>query len=162
MPVKIVEGDILEAKEQYICHQCNCITTYAAGLAKQIFARFPYSDDYKGRIFNEQINQYDDLLGQIRIHGDGKDYRFVINMFAQLYPGTPKFPTSAKDGSAARERYFQLCLDKISAISGLTSIAFPFKIGCNLAGGNWENYQRMIEGFSDKMHNIETIIYRKD
>lgn len=162
MPATIITGDLLDAPEQYIAHQCNCLTTYAAGIAKQIFTKYPYADDYKNRIFNCQIDQYAELLGQIKVHGNGEDNRFVINMFAQLFPGQPKFPNSAKDGSLARESYFKKCLDNIAAIPGLKSIAFPYKIGCNLAGGNWDNYQRMIDRFADANANIATVIYQKE
>lgn len=45
--IKIVEGNLLDSKEQYIGHQCNCVTSHAKTLAEQIFKKYPYADTYK-------------------------------------------------------------------------------------------------------------------
>jgi len=45
--MKIVRGNILDATDPVIAHQCNCVSTKAAGLAAQIFDRFPLSDTYQ-------------------------------------------------------------------------------------------------------------------
>ena len=82
-------------------------------------------------------------------------------MFAQFYPGTPGFPDSNKDGYLARENYFKQCLDKISKIKDIKSIAFPYLIGCGIAGGNWNNYLDMILEFAESNPNIEVSIYDK-
>ena len=42
-----VVGDLLEAMEQYIVQQSNCVTSYAHGLAKAIEEKFPHADVYK-------------------------------------------------------------------------------------------------------------------
>jgi hypothetical protein len=46
-------------------------------------------------------------------------------------------------------------------IEKLESIAFPWRIGCGAAGGNWEKYMKMIEGFSEYVDG-EVLIYRKE
>jgi len=47
--LKVVRGSILDAPiDQAILHQCNCRTETAAGLAKQIFDRWPFCDVYRG------------------------------------------------------------------------------------------------------------------
>lgn len=35
------------------------------------------------------------------------------------------------------------------------TVAFPYKIGCGLAGGNWEKYRAMIEKFDEDNDHIE-------
>lgn len=47
--MNIITGSILDSKEQYICHQINCVTTKAAFLAKDIFLKFPHADVYSLR-----------------------------------------------------------------------------------------------------------------
>jgi O-acetyl-ADP-ribose deacetylase (regulator of RNase III) len=149
MTVEIISGDLLESDAKYICHQCNCITTHSAGIAFYIFDKFPYANIYKNR-------KEWDVPGTIEICGDGKDQRYIINMLAQVYPGKPGYPDSLKDGYIAREKYFQQCLDKIAEIEELDSLAFPYKIGCNLAKGNWDNYYQMICDFADR---VEAKVY---
>jgi hypothetical protein len=39
-------GDLLDATEQFIAHQCNCISQNAGGLAFYLFKKFPYANVY--------------------------------------------------------------------------------------------------------------------
>ena len=152
--IETTKGDLLECDARYICHQCNCITTHSAGIAFDIFNKFPYSNIYKGRTIW-------DTPGTIKICGNGEDERYVINMLSQVYPGTPKYPNSYEDGTAARESYFLECLDQMSKIENADSFAFPYKIGCNIAGGDWDHYYEMICSFADRIE-AKVYIYRFD
>ena len=50
MGVKIVDGDLLKAKDvDVIVHQVNCLCIKAHGLSKQIAERFPWGDIYSTR-----------------------------------------------------------------------------------------------------------------
>lgn len=143
----IVDGNLLEADERYVCHQCNCVTRAARHLAETVFNRFPYANVYKDR--QPRSDPLPGAMpGDIIVRGDGLGQRFVIAMLAQYYPGKPKFPDGQRDGFAARQSYFKQCLGKISAVPDLTSVAFPFGIGCGAAGGNWPEYLAMIEEFA--------------
>lgn len=157
---EIVHGNLLEAKEQYICHQCNCISDYAAGLAKQIFQRFPYSDIYSCR--KDYPMEFRPLSwekpGSIITKGDGDSQRYVINMLCQISPGKYK-QSYTTDSYENRLKYFQMALDKISRLKGLNSVAFPYGIGCGLAGGNWDDYYSMLEKLSLKV-NAKVRIYK--
>jgi len=136
-----IKGNLLDATEKYIAHQCNCVSSSASGLAGSIFRKYPYADIYLLR------NNFD-TPRNIIIKGNGGDQRYIINMLAQYYPGISRYPDSPKDGIKAREQYFAQCLGKIAEIPDLDTIAIPFKIGCGLAGGNWDTYLRMIEDFA--------------
>lgn len=158
MNIEIISGNLLDAKEKYIAHQCNCLTQHSAGTAKDIFIKYPYADTYKSRV-------EPDVLGTIKILGNGGEDRYVVNMFAQYYPGKPKYPDSKLDGIRARQQYFYQCLLKISRIPNLESIAFPYKIGCNLAGGDWDYYYGVLNNFAlhvGKKYGVKTFLYRKD
>lgn len=148
--IEFVEGDLLEAKEKYIAHQTNCVTKRAAHLAKAVFDRFPYADVYTGRTTPNKP-------GTIRIMGDGDKQRFVINMFGQYEPGKPKSVKSTLDGYKAREHYFHQALIRIFHMEDLQSIAFPYKIGCGAAGGNWNNYLGTLENFSRYLSSTQII-----
>jgi len=156
MNIEVIQGDLLKAEEQYICHQCNCVSTGSAGIALQIFTRFPYSDIYTERLDKGVKHNLDELF----VRGDGKKERFVINMMSQYYPGRSMYPDSKKDGIARRESAFGNCLDKIANIPDLESVAFPWKIGCDLGGGNWTKYHRMIKEFAKENPNVKVKIYQ--
>lgn len=149
--ITIIEANILTAQTKYIAHQTNCISKSSAGVAKCIFTKFPYADTYKNRLKA-------DKLGTIKIMGDGKEQRYVINMNAQVYPGP-----SNKDNSGERLEAFDKCLSHIADIPELESIAFPFNIGCGLAGGNWEHYLIVLEKFAvviEKSQNAKTYLFK--
>lgn len=156
--IEIITGNILDAEEQYIAHQCNCLTQRSAGTAKAIFDKFPYSNTYKDRVVP-------DIMGTIKILGNGLDQRYVINMFAQYYPGKSKYPDSELDGIKIREKNFYKCLLRIAKLPDLKSIAFPWRIGCNLGGGDWEHYLGNIVNFAEYVkltYDTKVIIYKRD
>ncbi|OHT14843.1 hypothetical protein TRFO_14805 [Tritrichomonas foetus] len=137
--LEIVEGDLLSSKEKYIVHQCNCISKGAKGLAKAIYDKYPYADAYK-------IQPRKDTPGTIKIAGNGKNQRFIINLFGQYKPGKPR--PGSSDSVESRLQFFKEGLSKILEIPNLESIAFPFNIGCGLAGGDWNSYYAAIEEFA--------------
>ena len=44
-----IRGDLLLGQDTYIVHQANCVTSTAAGIARQIFNSYPYANTYKHR-----------------------------------------------------------------------------------------------------------------
>jgi O-acetyl-ADP-ribose deacetylase (regulator of RNase III) len=157
--IEIITGDLLEAKEKYICHQTNCISTNgASGIAKAIFDKYPYANCYSSRTETSKP-------GAIDIRGNGQDQIMIINLHAQYYPGKPKYPHSTLDGIEIREKYFHKCLLRIAKIENLQSIAFPWRIGCGLAGGIWEHYLGTLTNFAhyvEKSQGAKVVIYRID
>jgi O-acetyl-ADP-ribose deacetylase (regulator of RNase III) len=158
MTIEIVTGDIFDAKEKYLCHQCNCVTNKAAHLSKDVFARYPYADIYAGRT---QPNQ----PGTIEIRGNGQDQRYVVNCLGQYYPGVPKYPTSSKDGTLVREKYFHRCLLALAKVPNLESVAFPWRIACGAAGGDWNHYLVTITNFANYVETTQgtrVVIYQRE
>ncbi len=156
--IEIITGDLLDAKEKYIAHQCNCLTQHSAGVAKSIFDKYPHANVYAGRTDP-------DVMGTIKICGNGDDERYVINMFAQYYPGRPKYPNSNKDGTLIREEFFHKCLLRVAQIPNLESVAFPWRIGCNLGGGIWEHYLGTLTNFANYVEEFQkarVVIYRRE
>lgn len=147
--ITIVQGDLLEATEKYIAHQCNSVTTTGSNLARSVFLRFPYADIYRERVYGQDPKP-EQLPGNIVVRGNGMDQRFVINMIGQYYPGRAKYSSSSRDGWNARLTAFKECLRKILEIPELESIAFPFMIGCGAAGGDWSQYQPILQEFSQQ------------
>jgi O-acetyl-ADP-ribose deacetylase (regulator of RNase III) len=148
MSMKIIEDDLLNSDAQYIAHQCNCLTKKGAGLSYVMFKKFPHADIYSKRTSKDQP-------GTIVIRGSEKE-RYVINMLAQVCPGKPR----PNDTKQMRIKWFQQCLEKISEIKDLDSIAFPHNIGCGLAGGDWKVYEKMLNEFASKTKSI-VYLYKK-
>lgn len=144
----LTHGSLLKADETYVCHQTNCVTNRSAHLAKTMFNAFPHADIYTGR-------QSPDTPGTIIVRGEPE--RLVINMLGQYYPGAPKYRHSKKDGNTARLSYFKQCLGSMVELNG--SFAFPWRIGCGAAGGDWTLYLDALISFSSKVEG-NVVIYK--
>jgi O-acetyl-ADP-ribose deacetylase (regulator of RNase III) len=145
----LIDGDLLDAPEKFICHQCNCVTKSARGLSAAIFDRFPYADAYRERGAQKST------AGTIQIRGNGADQRFVVNMFAQISGGKPK----ANESAARRVSLFRACLAELAKVRNLESVAFPYLIGCGMAGGNWDQYRSELERFADVV-KVPVVVYK--
>lgn len=156
--IEIITGDLLEAKEKYILHQTNCVSTSgAAGIAKLIFDKYPYANCYSDRSESSKP-------GAIDIRGDGLDQRLIINLHGQVYPGRVRYPLSSLDGVVAREKYFYHGLLRVAKIDDLESIALPWRVGCGIAGGDWEHYLGTITNFAQYVgdKDVKVRIYRRE
>jgi O-acetyl-ADP-ribose deacetylase (regulator of RNase III) len=155
--LKIINGNLLDSDCQYIAHQCNCYSKRGAGLASAIFKAFPWADVYSSR--SERGNDAS-LFGSITVHGDPKrKERYVINIYSQLKPGKP---SPGRDSAASRLEAFRKALNQIARSHELESIGFPYGIGCGLAGGDWEEYESILEGFAKLVgkRGVSVILYR--
>ncbi len=163
--VTVKRGDLLQAKEQYIAHQCNCISIHAAGLAAQLFGRHPKADDYAKRMKPSARLQVVrckgiDRLGTIKVHAvRNAPYDGVINMMAQYYPGPVERAYRGKDLASDRHVAFRQCLEAIAKIPAIRSVAFPHRLGCGLAGGDWTAYRAMLDDWAAENPDIVVTVY---
>lgn len=159
--IVIIEGDILDSNEDYICHQCNCVTTTSKGLSKAIFTKYKWANSYIHRTPHEYDKHFD-KPGTISImHNGYPELPNIVNMYAQFHPGKC---FSHNETYHMRIMWFKQCLDKLGERIGYEStIAFPHGIGCGLAGGFWDIYYQAIQDFVDKFeHKIKYVrIYHK-
>lgn len=155
--IEIVTGDLFEATEKYLVHQCNCVTNKAAHLAADMFEKFPHSDIYTGRTDPDQP-------GHIIVRGNGKDQRYVVAILGQYYPGRARYPKSSLDGIPVREKYFYHGLLRLAQLPNLESVAFPWRIGCGAAGGDWDLYLGKITNFAQYVgdRGVKVRIYRRE
>jgi O-acetyl-ADP-ribose deacetylase (regulator of RNase III) len=145
--IEQVSGDLLDfAESHYICHQCNCKTTHCKGLSAAVFSRFPTANTYT-------VHPNTRKPGNIDIIGH------IVNMYGQVYPSSPKYP---RDLYGDRCTYFRQCLSKLHTILPADAkVAFPYGIGCGLAGGKWADYEAMISDFYTNCPTRDVIIVQK-
>jgi len=148
----VFDADLLESDAQVIAQQCNCKSKNAKGLSHSIAKQFPHADVYSNR-------KEDSTPGTIKISGNRKrGERFVCAMFAQKYPGKPR----KGDTATQRQKWFQKCLDRLGRTKSLKSVAFPYKIGCGLAGGDWDVYYGLLTKWAEENSSIEVTIVSKE
>ena len=170
-----VLDDSLLVRVQAIAQQSNCVGCDGRGLALGVSEKMPYGCPYKERQRMPPSNKF--AIPAHRATPGTIDVRrppasaagrtpIVIAMFAQWEMGLPgKYnrvqPAPPSDSASTRAGWFRQCLGAIAAIDPpLASIAFPYEIGCGLAGGDWRVYERMIVEFADANPHTRVTIAR--
>lgn len=137
MIVEEIQGNLLDTSVGVIAHGVNCQNEMGSGVARALFVKWPNVKTFYHR-FVEQ-NSWEDnrgLLGdyhEVRV-GNLLNKKIIVNCFTQLYYGY--------DGKkyVSYDAIFD-CFKELSTI--YDEIAIP-KIGCGLAGGNWEIVKQII------------------
>ena len=163
MSINIVNGNIFDTHCNIICHQVNCQGIMGHGIAKQV------KEKYKG-VFNEykrycdaHADNREAMLGEALIvdvdYGAAvldwlvnKERKYIANIFGQLTYGT---------GLRTNYKALVLGLEVVAnfAKEHNLSVAIPYKIGCGLAGGDWNKVNILIEGVFAGT-GIEVLMYR--
>jgi O-acetyl-ADP-ribose deacetylase (regulator of RNase III) len=153
-----VQGDILDmaGKVDVIGHQVNCYGIFGGGLALQIKNKWP-------GVFNTYVEFIHDLMKKDLLTRQNllgycqlarTDSCFVANLFGQY-----------DIGSGLQTDYTALHRSLISLKEqmhhqGLNSVALPAKLGCGLAGGDWNIVQAIIQSaFTGSRINITIVEY---
>jgi O-acetyl-ADP-ribose deacetylase (regulator of RNase III) len=148
-------GDLLEYPGlTHIVHQANLYHTFGSGIAKQIRERFPaaYSADLS--------TKHGDMskLGSFSMAMiSPSDCRVVINMYSQVgissTDRTTDYGYMEKSFMAIRD-----WLDQENLSDGNDVVlGMPYRIGCGLAGGDWDRVSSLIVSIFSRA-SFDTVI----
>lgn len=160
--LKFYDGDIFSPNktghELIVCHQVNCKGVMGAGLALQVRRLFPHLFEMY-RIECQKVADSRELLGKVLYCNgsyNGYDYT-VANLFSQDDYGRGKRQT---DYDALRKALSNVrCVATPLPARTLTTVRIPYKLGCGLAGGDWDVvFQIITEELVSK--NIPVEIWR--
>lgn len=131
--IKIVKGNILNAKEDIICHQVNVQGMMGGGVARQLADHYKGLEEFYSKHCKELKNDYEALNGTVLFY---KDYKTII---ANIFSQRPNFET---DYIAMRK-----CLTYVKqwVENNQLSVAIPYGIGCGIANGDWNEVYKIIE-----------------
>jgi len=129
--MEVIRKNILEIEKGLICHQVNCKGVMGAGLAFSIRKKWPYVyDAYRYAFKKNQLK-----LGFTQIVSVDAGI-MVANLCGQGGYGRGKRYTDY--------RALRTCLQGVTRLLNLP-IYIPYKIGCSLAGGDWNIVEKIIE-----------------
>jgi len=150
MITKYIKGDICDTELKYIAHGVNCQNVMGSGVAKALYTRFPEVKEVYHRYCKFSASpEY--LLGEL-VPTDLKGDKVIFNLFTQLNYGY--------DGKKYVNYYsVAKCLALIAKWGITDKIAIP-KIGCGLAGGNWEFMEQLINDTVGD--DLEIWVYEKE
>lgn len=140
--IKAISGCIFE-QPGVLAHQTNCSSTHSAGLAAAVFNRFPNANTY-GKWHKKRVYGACDVFD---VSEYGTPVTHVVNMNAQYFPGSVR----TGENYAERHMRFSECLLELQGLvqrNGWKRVNFPYRIGCGLAGGNWDAYIAMLHKFA--------------
>jgi hypothetical protein len=159
---------IQNASEQFIITYGDCVSIYPVSISAEVYAQFldknPFR--YRKRYENSHYIKLESrpTPGSVYIsHGPQK----IACIFGQYYKGKSfahnkydPFHTQiiVEDSYEDRLKYFSNGLKKIGKLQP-QSIAIPYHIGCSVYGGQWKDYEKIIEKFAKKNRNIEIKMY---
>lgn len=159
-----MHGDIMSPNrtghEVLVCHQVNCMGVMGAGLAKQLRDLFPLM--YRSyKITCDNAKDKRSLLGKTdsySVNYLGYDYT-IVSIFGQERYGRGGCFT---DYDALRKA-FKTIRGMASPLPGrvATRVRIPYRMGCGLAGGDWNIVKSIIqEELLD--HDVIVEIWKKD
>lgn len=128
------QGNLLEAPVKIICHQCNCKNTMGTGIAKSIKEKFP--EAWKADC--EASQKGNNILGNISV-GESNGF-YIVNIYGQDRYGRDKRYTNYEGLYRGLEKTLEF-----AESSNSPEIGFPWKMGCNNAGGDWHIVSSMIK-----------------
>lgn len=173
-PLSVIKGDLLCAPQQVIVHQINCLCIRPHGLSAAVAARFPYANVYGQR---RQVGRQNFAVeadrgtpGDIAVRtpdpSKGEAGPTVVGLYGQYDYGRPgrSWRTPAHlDTASMRREWFVASLERLAEYMverGLVSVAFPYAIGCGLAGGSWTAYKASLEVWASRHPMLEVTVYR--
>ena len=159
--IKIVNGDLLQSNLPLIAHQTNCLGVMGAGIARSIKNKWNLVYTQYAN-FCKLLKYSKELLGkcQVCITGD-KHINLVANLFGEysFTESVAPYENRHTDYDALKESLVYLIA--FCKSGNITEIGIPYKLGCGLAGGDWDGvvYPMLQELFADDS-TITLYIYK--
>lgn len=154
--IEEIQGDLLETDCQVIAHGVNCQGVMGSGVAKALYEKWPRVRDKYLDFFIEHNAGPDgeNFLGTIDVLlAERVTNKIVINCFTQQYYGNDGKQYLSYDALlSCMEDLYSFCIAR-----DLHEIAMP-KIGCGLAGGDWNIVKTILNSVFPKDFVIKVYI----
>lgn len=154
--IKEITGDLLTCGANIICHQVNYLGIMGGGVAYSIRKKM-LSDENYARYVDFCVKNSSKSLGRVLWLYPGQKFyptQAIANLFSQR-------TTPDSNGNLTSYSALRRCLESVEGYArkhGLT-VAVPAKIGCGIAGGDWQYVQSIIRDiFTDSPVEL-TIVY---
>lgn len=162
--IKEIDGNLLDdsLNLSVIGHQTNCLGVMGAGIARQIKEKYP-------NVYLEYHNYCKKdphkCLGTTQLVECG-DYRYIANIFGEysftesIAPYKSDKPRHT-DYAALRSALLEL-KEKMEKSDNMKTLGLPYKLGCGLAGGDWDGVvYPMIKDIFEKSDILVEIVKYK-
>lgn len=133
-----IQGDIFEELESgrinILVHQCNCVHTMGAGIARIIAQKYPAA-----QIADNKTEKGPQKMGTYSV-AKVSEGKFIVNLYGQETPASKERATSYDSLCAG----FEKLRDLIQARTPNLVIGIPYGLGSDLAGGKFRIVRAII------------------
>ena len=144
--IEYCNGDILDSGADLICHQVNCQGAFGRGMAGAIRQRFPEVEKTYKKMTRQWVEKENGdtsrLLGRVSAQPVEQEGRWFL--IANLYGQDDYGKKGLYTDYAALEQAMTEIRGVLDVREKHETVAFPYKIGCGSAGGDWEIVEEMI------------------
>lgn len=145
----VIKKNLMLSNEKIIGHQVNCKGVMGRGVALDLKqTHFKVFQQYKDYCLSNECGTI--LLGQTQFIEDGD--KIFANLFGQYTYGTKCKQTLPESFEKALINLYNY------AKTNNYSVSIPYKIGCNLGGGDWEEIENII---IKVFHDYPIVLYKK-
>ena len=141
------KGNLLEASEDIICHQCNTLGKFGGGLAAQIKKVYPECEGLVEAFVDYCRKTNESVIGQYYAYHTDSFYT-IANCFSQNEDYTTNLRAITEIFSTILERCYRYGL----------SIAIPYKYGCGIAKGSWNEVRDLFASLSEEF-GVDIVVY---
>lgn len=144
--VKYIKGDVLNCEATLVAHQVNAFGVMGGGIAAAIWPLLTQESQsaYVEKCRHDAKLPITEWMGSIQILDTKREGLEICNLFTQ-YP-------SPVDGTLTAYGYLWRALDLLRIYAVLNDydiVAVPARIGCGIAGGDWDKVQHIIHDVYD-------------
>ena len=157
MEIKYIKGDATEPliigdKYSVICHCCNALGAWGKGFVVPLGKKYPIAKEKYLELI--KASKPEDRLGSVSF-ARASDKIIVANIIGQYYtyPRDGKIPLDYE----ALEKGFKFIIEIFKMHKMPFTVHMP-KIGCGLAGGDWNRVEEIIKN-TFISSNIEVYVY---
>lgn len=135
IPLKLVQGNLLQSTSEVIAHCCNCFNTMGAGVALAIKKQYPRAfivDNNTKKGDRKKLGAFTKSIGTPTIY----------NLYGQYFYGN--YGGKSPIDYNALEKAIVAMKNDLLANNYTGTIALP-RLGAGLAGGDWNKIQSIVE-----------------
>lgn len=155
-------GDLLKQDDiEVIIHQCNCFCNMGKGIAVQIKNSYPeaYEADYK--TLAGDVSK----MGTYSVASIDNGKKMIVNLYSQynyglkLHNSQSKF-TEYDAMQKALEKFVEDYESSFVITGKPLVVGIPFKIGCDLGGGDWNIVLKIFEDLFENNEKFKLVIVK--
>lgn len=140
----LIEDDITNSTDEWICHGVNTLGYFNAGVAKAIRHKWPI-------VYKEYFSEYKNFkLGEFQVVDTGS--KKVVNLFTQKTIGYYGKHASLEAITISLYDFIQQYHPKSISIS---------KIGCSLGGLDWVEVKEVLEFIESETGTTITVFFKE-